>query len=251
MKRFLLATTAALFCGAAPALAADLSPMLTKAPAYAPAWTWTGGYFGVNLGGGWAKAGDTETATFPGGSFALSASETLTGVVGGFQMGYNWQLGNVVLGVEGDADGSGQSATANLVAPGGTYTSSDRVYSFGTLRGKLGFAVDRWMIYGTGGLSWQNLGESTSFTGPGNTLTVIGNGETTRWGYAVGGGVAVALWGNFIGGAEYLYLDTGNFSPFYSPALPAAVGPFPAGSVATDTTRVQNSMVRAFVNYKF
>jgi outer membrane immunogenic protein len=252
MKRLLLATTAALAL-AAPAFAADLpAAMPTKAPAYVPAWSWSGFYIGGNLGGAWARASDTETATFPGGTIVTGTSETLTGVIGGGQIGYNWQTGAFVFGLEADIDGSSQNTTNSVTLPGGgTLSATDRVNAFGTVRGKLGWAADRWMFYVTGGLSWQNLSSNVSFTTPGGLMSGIGSGSTTRAGYAVGAGVATALWSNWFGGVEYLYLDTGSFNSFTSPTLVGALGPFPAGTVFTDSTRVQNNVVRAFLNYKF
>ncbi len=252
MKRLLLATTAAVAL-AAPALAADLPvAMPTKAPAYVPAWSWTGFYLGANLGGAWARASDTETATLGGAVIGVTqTSETLSGVIGGGQVGYNWQTGNFVFGLEADVDGSSQNATGSFALPTGVISANDKITAFGTARGKLGWAADRWMFYVTGGFAWQSLSSNVTFTPTGGAVTGIGSNSTTRGGYAVGGGVAVALWGNWFGGAEYLYLDTGNWTTATSAPLGAALGPFPAGTVFTDSSRVQNNVVRAFLNYKF
>ena len=71
----------------------------------------------------------------------------------------------------------------------------------------------------------------------------------TRFGWTLGGGVETALWANWTGGVEYLYIDTGNFSN--SSSLTGALGGFPAGSTFTDTVRLKNNIVRAKLNYRF
>jgi outer membrane immunogenic protein len=221
MKKFLLAG-AALAALAVPAMAADLSPapMYTKAPVPAPVFSWTGFYVGANIGGGWAQVTDSGTAAIPGvGTVSTSASSTTSGVIGGGQIGYNWQAGSFVFGVEADIDGSGEKSTntglcltAGCVANGASGTATDKVEDFGTARGRIGLAFDRWMIYATGGASWQTINTSYAVTAAGVT-TASANVTTTRAGYAVGGGVEAALWSkNWIGGLEYLYLDTGTFS---------------------------------------
>src|SRR5271166_3433873 len=104
MKRLLLAS-AAVAALAAPAFAADLPVAYpTKAPAYVAAYNWTGFYVGVNLGGAWARNTNTDTffnaAGVPVG--INSSSSTNSGVIGGGQIGYNWQTGNLVFGLEAD-----------------------------------------------------------------------------------------------------------------------------------------------------
>ena len=129
------------------------------------------------------------------------------------------------------------------------------VDSFGTVRGRLGFTVgdNRWLIYGTGGYAWQKVSGSVDID------TVLGSTSvlavsTTKSGFAVGGGVEAALWGNWTGGFEYLYLRTGDFDiggfVVSEGSLLARAG-VPVGSTITETRSVNNNILRAKVNYRF
>lgn len=267
MKKLSLASVGLLSCTvvAQLAAAADVEVWPVKAAPYAApqpqpyatVHNWTGIYIGINLGGGFGRASDAYmTPARP----MFATAETIAGGLGGGQLGYNWQIGNLVLGLEADVDGSGQSGNGTLgivgcgVACPGTLASSERVSAFGTARGRVGFAFDRWMFYATGGLSWQSVANSSNYTTPGGAFVQIGSSSATRAGYAAGGGVETTLGGNWTGGIEYLYLDTGSFNSNTTtiPALPAAgLGPFPALSVVTDSTRVQNNIVRARLDYRF
>jgi outer membrane immunogenic protein len=258
MKGFVLAC-AALAVIAVPAMAADMSSarMYTKAPMPAPVFSWTGFYLGANIGGGWAQVTDSATAAVPGiGTFSASPSSTASGVIGGGQIGYNWQAGNFVFGVEADIDGSGEKSTSTGLCPtsvcraiSASVTATDKVEDFGTARGRIGLAFNRWMIYATGGASWQNINTSYAATTAGAT-TALASSTTNRAGYAIGGGAEAALWSNnWIGGFEYLYLDTGTFST--GTASLAAIARAPAGSTLATTARVQNNILRARLSYKF
>ncbi len=242
MKKILMGAAAVLLTATAGASAADLPPAYKAPPPYAPAWSWTGLYIGANLGGGWAQGTETDSIV---GVASVSTSETLSGIIGGGQIGYNWQAGNFVFGLEADVDGSGENVTNNfscaVFVAGCGVSVTDRVNAFGTARGRVGMAFDRWLVYATGGFSWQSMSRSVSVTVPG-FATGIATASTTRGGYAVGGGVEAALWGNWIGGVEYLYLDTGTWT-----ADSVTVG----GFTATQSLRLQNSVVRGRISYKF
>jgi outer membrane immunogenic protein len=247
MKRLLLAGVA-VAAVAAPALAADLppAPYPMKAPAYVAVYNWTGFYLGANLGGAWAR--ETNTDTFTTGAVINginSSSATISGVIGGGQVGYNWQSGNLLLGLEADIDGSGQSGTNTAVIGIGTDAVANRVRAFGTARARVGFAADRWLWYVTGGFAWQDVAYNETFTVPGLT-TGIANGSTTRGGYSVGGGVETALWGNWTGRVEYLYLDTGTWTT----TTAGFVAPLTFTTV-TSSVRTQNNVVRAGLNFRF
>src|SRR6266700_131114 len=104
------------------ALAADLPPAAPpRAPAIyvpvvAPVYNWGGFYIGIN--GGWGFASGTTTATITGGPFVGTAtgSGSLNGGVAGGQIGANWQIDALVIGIEGDLDWSGQSVPTTLFA---------------------------------------------------------------------------------------------------------------------------------------
>ncbi|MGP0092288.1 MAG: outer membrane protein [Xanthobacteraceae bacterium] len=244
MKRLLLAGVAVAAL-VAPAFAADLPAYPTKAPAYVAAYNWTGLYVGINLGGAWANV--TNTDTFSPVGAVNSASSTISGVIGGGQIGYTWQSGNLVFGLEADVDGSGQSGTNTSTVPGfGTDAVANTIRAFGTARARVGFAADRWLWYVTGGFAWQNVGFSDAFTTTTGALTGISSGSTTRAGYSVGGGIETALWDNWTGRVEYLYLDTGTWTT----TTTGLGAPLPFTSV-TNSIRTQDNIVRAALNFRF
>ena len=146
MKKVLLAS-ACLFALAAPASAADLAARpYTKAPvAMASVYNWTGFYLGIVGGGAWEDgSGDPKMKG---------------GFVGG-TAGYNWQTGNVVFGVEADGAWADVSASADrrhcsFPAFGVvTATVSSKTDAMGTVRGRIGYAVNNVLLYGTGGYAW-------------------------------------------------------------------------------------------------
>ena len=222
MKRLVLAF-AALAVWAGTAAAADLSrgpapAPYYKAPELAPVYNWSGFYIGINGGGGWG----TSTWT-TGGSFNTSG-----GLIGG-TVGYNYQMNQVVLGVEGDidwADISGTRTAAGVCAFGCTTKDS----WLGTVRGRVGYAADRFMPYLTGGLALGDIKASLpGFTG----------GSTTNAGWTIGGGIEFAIVGHWTAKAEYLYVDLGSFNCGLS-----------CGAVTQNVSFTTN-LLRGGVNYRF
>ena len=182
MKKILLTTTALIALGIAPAAAADLAARpYTKAPAAAIAINnWSGFYLGAM--GGYAK----ENAD----NFALSG-----GFAGG-TAGYNWQTGNVVLGLE--ADGAWADVGATVGIPG--LASADyTIRSMGTVRGRVGYAFDQVLLYGTGGYAWSDNRLSTTLLG----LSISDSQFHSGW--TVGAGVEVMFAPKWSVKAEYLY----------------------------------------------
>ncbi len=249
---------------AGPVAAADLgAPMPVKAPALVAAYNWSGFYVGGNVGYGWTHSVIDDTFTVPGlGSLGTTEmTEDLRGVVGGFHAGYNWQTGALVLGLEGDFDFSGQQFSGPFgcvvggVSVGGcAVNATDRVRWLSTLRGRAGVAFDRWFVYATGGVAWQNLASDGSVTLAGVPgTTAIFSTNVTKTGFVIGGGVETALWANWTGGVEYLYVDTGTMNVAVA-TLPTALNAFlgaPAGSSVTETAHLTDSIVRARVSYRF
>ena len=183
---------AVLFAGAslataAPSFAADLPepvPMAPIAPAMpeATAFDWTGAYVGGNIGYLWA-----ENAGTVGGN--------TDGVTGGLFAGYNYEVApNWIVGVEGDVN----LADTGSFTTGGVAVNNDELW-YGTLRGRVGYAFDAFMVYGTGGLAVAS--NTANFAG--------GSDSNTHLGYAVGAGLEAALTQNLTARAEYLYMDTG------------------------------------------
>jgi outer membrane immunogenic protein len=188
----LLTATVAAVGIATSASAADMPTRYNKAPAYMPpvGYNWTGFYAGLNAGYGWTRNG------FAGDNH---------GFVGGGQIGYNWQaIGSpFVFGVEADFQGADLSNSAAL---GGGVTLNGRSNAFGTVRGRIGYAWDRAMLYGTGGYAYVR--NEVSATGPGGSIS----NSQFRSGYTLGGGLEYALWDRWSVKGEYLYVHTDNAS---------------------------------------
>lgn len=160
---------------------------------------WSGPEIGVQGGYGWGTS--SGNATGVGGTFPYSTSTT--GGLGGVHGGYNFQWGSFVFGLEGDAEGgdiSGKSAFA------GNAVIKNNVDIAGALRGKLGFAADRFLVYGTGGVAFGDVHTALQ-TPPGTTLMTP---SEWRVGWTAGGGVQYAVSHNWDVGVEYRYTDLGN-----------------------------------------
>jgi outer membrane immunogenic protein len=170
------------------------------------------------------------------------------GIIGGGQVGYNWQVNQWVLGLEADIQASGQSGDGLLLIPGGgpailavaaatpiPYT--DKLDWFGTVRGRVGYAIDRWLPYVTAGWAYGH-GTISGSTSGGFTTTF--SGSSTYSGWTVGGGLEWAFMDHWSAKAEYLYIDFGNGPTI---ALTPTVN-FVAG-------KMTDSIARLGVNYKF
>jgi outer membrane immunogenic protein len=224
MKRLLFASTAVLGLAGllGSAQAADLPrQMATKAPPYvAPYYNWTGFYLGINGGGGWGSSSWDST-----GSFDVSG-----GLIGG-TIGYNWQFGTWVLGLEGDIDWANiKGSTAALGCVTGN-CSSENTW-LGTARGRVGYAFDRWMPYVTGGAAFGDVKANQ----PGAT------GMTdTQVGWTAGAGVEFAVANNVTAKVEYLHYDLGSFT----------CGLNCGNGFVNDTVSFNANVVRGGVNLRF
>jgi outer membrane immunogenic protein len=273
MRKYLLAATAlALVSGIGAASAADLPGRKGPpvAPVYVPpAFTWTGFYVGVNAGYGWSNGNRNNNLAF--GGFGGNNNNNNGGFVGGGQAGYDYQFGpgaGVVVGVEADIDyadiGGGRRNSVPFTVGGTTFFPGSGGGNsggyIGTARGRLGYAWDRFLVYGTGGLAYGDVGRRNNnggfavtapgfanpFTGvvsPGTQTTPFGGngGNSTNVGWTIGGGLEYAVWQNWSVKAEYLYYNLGNHKNNNN-------------FVFVGNNRNSNndgSIVRVGVNYKF
>ena len=209
---------AAVVLGAGAANAADLpARMVTKAPIYTKAppvevFSWTGFYVGANLGLGSARASSSI--------MTIDTSQTLNGVVGGGQVGYNWQSGRWVFGVELDAQGSSQDATFNGTIGGGAVSQATSLPWFMTARGRVGYAfAPMWMVYVTGGAAWGEVKSVVTAAGPGSTTW-----DETRGGWVIGAGIEGAINRQWSWKAEYLHVDLGSSNTVLFGVAPASIG---------------------------
>jgi outer membrane immunogenic protein len=222
-KRYLLASVSALamlgVAGlAAPARAADLparTPYM-KAPPLAPAFSWTGFYLGVQGGYGWLD--HKQTIVSDSLSLEICSEAGLVdscslgkggGVVGGFA-GYNWQSGNIVFGLEADGSWTGlkrtETFTSNRIGPPIAVTGN--VEWLATIRGRLGAAFGRTLVYATGGVAFGGVNSGWTTTIAPAVAFTLDKGTKTGW--VAGGGIEHAFAGNWSVRAEVLYHDLGK-----------------------------------------
>jgi outer membrane immunogenic protein len=238
MKKIVCGAFAVALLGsvAAPALAADL-PSRKEAPVYiapAPVYSWTGFYVGAEFGGQWGTNAGSLINNYTQNTYLTTGSYNTSGVVGGGLVGYNYQINQFVLGVEGDLTGSSLQGrhTNNL----GT-ASVETQYGFGGgIRGRLGYAIDRTLIYATGGWAFEDV-KQTYNTNYGTGVLgnwANNNQNNNRSGYTIGGGVEYAFAPNWTGRLEYRYSDYGKYVSLYNNALwnaPLSVQQHPTDNV--------------------
>ena len=198
MKRLLLATCCALLVSAGTALGADLPRPAYKAPPLAPEYiapfTWSGFYLGINGGYGW---GDADISN----SSASFTTDNTDGWLIGATAGYNYQMGQFVLGVEGDIDYALIKGNATNTVTCGAGSCEVKNSWFATARARLGYAWDRWMPYVTGGAAFAGV-KVTPSGGSSSTDT------TTGW--TAGAGIEYAFLTGWSAKLEYLYADLGT-----------------------------------------
>jgi len=238
MRKVMLTAGCALLMSA-PALAADLPVR----PAPPPLPLWTGFYIGANAGGG---IGDAVSDFSVAGTTFASVDNSLRGGVAGGQVGYNWQSGPMVYGVETDIQWSNAKGTLSapcapgLCGPGLTANYSQEMSWFGTVRGRLGYASGGWLIYATAGYAYGQVVTDANASAPGVSATFSAKDFIDGW--TAGGGIEVAFAPRWSLKGEYLYADFGRANhTFVFPLLPAL----------NDSAHVTLNVVRAGVNFRF
>ncbi|MDX7953119.1 porin family protein [Lichenihabitans sp. Uapishka_5] len=294
----LLLSTAVVALTATTAFAADL-PSRAAPPVYAPAplpvFTWTGAYLGINAGyvDGTTRF-DRTTGVLANNNASLNTGIRPTrhtigddGFTAGGQIGYNYQLGGlggfggvgsgIVVGVEADAaytdldrtdTFSNTSNFGALVTPGAAATTRVNQYRseldfLGTVRGRVGYAFNQFLIFGTGGFAYGDVNRRTTYYGPNADTTPFfqGSNNGIKTGYVYGGGIEYALTANsflsFLNvfhssavtiKAEYLRYDLGSDTLTF-PAVGAAAALGLGGY--SERVRTEGDIARAGINYKF
>jgi outer membrane immunogenic protein len=225
------------------ACAADLPAPLPAPPPRAPAafvapqpYSWTGFYVGANAGGTFVNVNDTATITGTLlGNATATSSGNATGAVAGGQLGFNYQIGPAVVGLEGDFDYSSISKTSNTA---GIISETSKIQWLSTIRGRGGFAVDRLLVYATGGVAFVPTSDLVTATGFGT----IYSASSVNVGWTAGGGIEGALLDNWTIRAEYLYVRS-NFSLNGGLAL--------IGGNGNITGTISDNIVRAGFNFKY
>ncbi len=229
---FVAATVIAGALPALPARAADMpgqakrpSPSYYKAPELPP-FDWSGFYLGANGGYGRGRTGWSDPAVG-----ADSGNFRTRGALAGGQVGYNWQIGKAVVGVETDIDWAninGASAVGGVCATNGGGQCQTQQSWLGTTRARLGYAFDRFLPYITGGFAYGNA----------QAVQPNGTSSSTRTGWTAGGGVEYGINRNWSVKAEFLHIDLGTAT-----FMGAASG------TPTLSVPITDNIVRAGLNY--
>jgi outer membrane immunogenic protein len=236
-----LASTALFFGWSQNASAADVrarpAPYAPPAPVYAPPpFSWTGFYLGGNVGGAWAHRDVTDT--FFLGDFGNGNNNGV--FIGGGQVGYNWQVGYAVLGIEADFDGAANNNNTRTVGIV-QVTSNNRWIT--TLAARFGLTNGPWLFYGKAGGGWVGNEDFTiTNLATGASITASNNSNS---GWLLGAGIEWAFAPNWSAKVEYnfLGLDDRTF-----------VTPFGFQRLAGDTFFERNrdiQMVKVGINYRF
>jgi outer membrane immunogenic protein len=288
MKKLAIAAVvgSALLTGVVTASAADMAVKAAPIPMAPAPFSWTGFYIGANVGGAWTNnnGGSDFGPLFPpfivlapqaaiptlipGQLDVLGGGGRRDGVIGGGQVGYNWQVNQFVLGVEADAvgtglNGSSASATRSFGPPILLATVNQTVtVDFGRIdwmasfRGRAGFAVNQALFYVTGGAAVAEIGGSTTtvVNGPGiaipaGTFVATNGGDRTRWGWTVGGGIEWAFSQNWSVAGEYRHTDFGNRATTFD--IPSGLAAAPIFATGTSSSRLTVDQATARLNYRF
>jgi outer membrane immunogenic protein len=254
------------FGGLQAATAADLP---TKAPTYVAPVNWTGWYIGGNAG--WVGS-TNNTITNTGSDIGLAGFASAiavgaipssvdlghSGFIGGGQIGYNWQSGNWVFGLEADFSGANlkSDATVGPIAAGGfvpqTTTYSRELDWLATFRGRVGIiATPEFLLYGTGGLAVGHTKIGNAYICPScvppasSESTTANNASNTETGWTVGAGLEWMFAPHWSVKAEYLYVDLGSHDSTITYTF--------VGSTTTMTSsfRDRENIARAGINYHF
>lgn len=265
VSRVALAVSALILVTSA-AMAADLP---VKAPISAPppppvSYNWTGFYVGGNIGYGWGDnsatlrpSPDAASQSYWNPAFNAGAAPSRfgfnrSGVIGGVQVGYNYQINAWVLGVEADFQGANIDDTVNVStarAPfvPGNFSSSQDLRWLGTIRGRMGAASDHFLVYATGGFAYGSVNYDLNFAfANSNDFHTIST-TRTETGWTIGGGLEWAAWDRWSFKFEYLYVDLGNTSLVSTPGGRASN----LATTLTEDFKNRYSIFRFGANYKF
>jgi outer membrane immunogenic protein len=234
MKKLLLVTASLVALAAAtPAMAADLAarPYTKAPPMVQAAYNWSGFYVGLNGGGG------TSHKCWDVGSFSEGCHDATGGTVGG-QVGYRWQTGPVVFGVE--AQGNWADFTGDNVSTLTANRNRTKIDAFGLFTGQVGYAFNSALLYVKGGAAVVD-DKYSIVTNPGSVL--LASTDESRWGGVVGVGLEFGFAPNWSAGVEYDHMFLGTQSNTFGA---------PAGAVLqTDNIKQDVDLFTARINYRF
>jgi outer membrane immunogenic protein len=258
IRKFLLASVGAIALTGSAALAAEPPPAPPPYLPPPPIFTWTGIYVGGQIGYAWGTGTNQFTGFDPfflgGVAFTNNVGGTPNGVIGGAHVGYQYQIpqwswfssSGVVIGLEGTVDGTSLRNTAVAAfADGTTVSAQTRADVQGSIRGRLGVAWDRALIYATGGVAFGGFNTDLSIANGGFPFFATANVSNTRVGWTVGGGIDYAITNNWSVFAEYRFTDFGRIRDNGE-----AFG-LPTGVFFNESRRIQQNQVQVGFSYKF
>jgi outer membrane immunogenic protein len=214
-------------------------------PIYAPLFSWTGFYFGGNLGAAWAAGNVTESLN--GLGFGVPTNNPV--FVGGGQAGFNYQFSNLVVGVEGtfDAASNRNNTGSGIAVPNvGIVQVSANNKWISTVAARFGVASDRWLVYGKAGWGWVGNNNLT-ITNLNTGASITGGSSSTNGGWLVGAGLEWAFAYNWTTKLEYDFIGLGSQSFTVPAGAPFLVGD--TFTIGSNNRSVQ--MITVGVNYKF
>jgi outer membrane immunogenic protein len=246
MKKILLGAIA-YFAATMTAFAADLAAQIPPpAPLPVPViYSWTGCYFGAEGGGNWGQSQQIARSG-PNAALAITGKFNLSGSIAGGTVGCNVQFSNFVVSIENDYSWTDKKGSANDMLPfNPAAISSTREKWIDTLRPRFGYAIDRFLVYGTVGIAWA--GTSVNVVNPAIGAFVTDSKTRTGWTAGVGAEWAawVGPWGAVTFKLEYLHVGF----PTKQYVIPPVV--FAGGTVATRDASLSDDMVRVGMNVKF
>jgi len=234
MRQSLLACLTASFIGmTASAHAADVlrpAPYKSVPATLTSIPLWTGFYAGLQGGYGWGSSSGTQTI---GGGPAPEVPYSISprGFIGGAHAGYNHQLNNVVLGIEGDIEAAHIDGMSTVDGFGATRFFNVTADTLASVRGRVGWTANNWLVYGTGGVAFGHV-----------TTPPLSQLDGWRTGWTAGAGAErkfTGAWSNWSSRIEYRYTDLGRVS-----GVDATFG-------TTDDNKLSFSAVRVGVSYHF
>ena len=229
------------------AQAASAADMPTKAPHQVPVavpFNWTGLYLGLNAGYVWGRSNLHDVGGYNG---PPDFTYDPRGFQGGAHFGYNYQINQFVLGIEGELGFLSWKKSAQYPPYVGVRSGADSIAStsdgaFGVIAGRAGIAFDRTLLFVKGGGIFTGVHNSFTDTDPFGTTLVSGTDTKDRCGWTVGGGVEYAFAGNWAGRIEYAHYDFGTASHTATSA---------GGTPFTFDHSLRADSVRAGITYLF
>lgn len=228
------------------AAAADLGPQPFGGFTRPIAYNWTGFYIGGSAGGHWAKDDVTIGSIGTNGSISSTSLEP-RGFIAGLQTGYNWQVGNVVVGIELDGNWLDGSVSRSVSALGAPFNAADTINQttkpefLTTVRPRIGLAFDRLLVYATGGLAFGTIKTTDAFSPAAGPAVFSTTHDKTLTGETIGGGLEYAFLDNWTAKVEYLYTSFGGFDT----VIPRS------SNAITVHHNYSDNIVRVGLNYRF